>query len=101
MAALNPATVLYYHAPVTIGPQLLYDNIAYFDGLESHCREAMARGVPANPGETEDVAALIGYPYEAAVPQTGPWQQVHDFYRHQGHAMQIRMMLEYLAGVEV
>lgn len=98
MAALDPAVVLYCHAPVTIGPQLLRDNIAYFDELESRCREALVQGVPSNPGETEDVAALIGYPFEQAVPQTGPWQQVNDFYRYQGHARQIRMMLEYLAG---
>ena len=31
MAALQPQTVLYCHAPVTAGLPLIYDNMAYFD----------------------------------------------------------------------
>jgi glyoxylase-like metal-dependent hydrolase (beta-lactamase superfamily II) len=97
MAALDPAAALYCHAPVTIGPQLLYDNIAYFNRVEEHCRAALARGVPAKPDEGEDVAGLVGLSFEEAIPTGEHWQDIDRFYREEGHAMQIRMMLEYLA----
>jgi glyoxylase-like metal-dependent hydrolase (beta-lactamase superfamily II) len=98
LAALNPAVALYCHAPVTMGPQLLHDNIAYFDKVEERCRAALAAGAPASPAESEDVIALVGLPFEETVPQGQYWQDVPDFYRREGHARQIRMMLEYLAG---
>lgn len=97
LAALNAATVLYCHAPVTIGPQLLRDNIAYFDKVEAHCRAALAAGAPTKPDDEADVVALIDLPYDEAAPTEGPWQNVHEFYRTQGHASQIRTMLEWLA----
>ncbi|MBE2224587.1 MAG: MBL fold metallo-hydrolase, partial [Anaerolineae bacterium] len=56
LADFNAQTVLYCHAPVTIGSQLLHDNIAYFDKVEDHCREALAQGMPAQPDENADVA---------------------------------------------
>ncbi len=98
LAALNAETVLYCHAPTDIGPQLLHDNIAYFDQLEIACRAALARGVPANLPEEADVIALVGLPYAQTAPQSGHWQQVHPYYRTQGHAAQLRMMLTSLAG---
>ncbi len=97
LAALNAATVLYCHAPTDIGPQLLRDNIAYYDKMEAACRAALARGIPADPPKDADVIALVDYPYETAVPQTGPWQNVHEYYRTHGHAAQLRKMLASLA----
>lgn len=97
LAALDPVTVLYCHAPVTIGPQLLHDNVAYFDTVEAACQTALARGVPADPDEDEDVVALIGLSYDEAVPSGEHWRNAGDFYRQKGHAMQIRMMLEHLS----
>lgn len=98
LAALNAETALYCHAPTGIGPQLLHDNIAYFDQLEIACRAALVRGVPANPPEGADVIALVQLPYAQTAPQSGHWQQVHPYYRTQGHAAQLRMMLASLAG---
>lgn len=95
MDALAPATALYCHAPVTSGPGLLRDNIAYFDTLERRCREALARGVPADPGADADVEALVGYPFADAAPQRAPDQSLPEMYR-KGHQAAIRMMLEYL-----
>lgn len=98
MAALNPKTVLYCHAPVTIGPQLLRDNLAYFDALEAHCRRALAQGVPADPPADADVAALVDFPFEQAV-QAGEYADfLNDHHRTVWHPQQIRMMLRYLAN---
>ena len=93
LAALTPATALYCHAPVTIGPQLLHDNIAYFDKIEAHCRAALERGAPAQPADDVDVAQLIDLPFDQAIPSGEHWQNIHDYYRTKGHAQQIRMML--------
>lgn len=98
MAALNPQTVLYCHAPVTIGPQLLRDNLAYFDALEAHCRTALAQGVPADPPPDADMAALVDFPFDQAV-QTGEYADfLNDHHRTAWHPQQIRMMLRYLAN---
>jgi glyoxylase-like metal-dependent hydrolase (beta-lactamase superfamily II) len=99
LAAMNAETVLYCHAPVTIGPQLLRDNKVYFDKLEEKCRAALARGVSAQTDETADVIALVDCPFVEAVPAGEHWQAIHEFYQTKGHAQQIRMMLESLAQV--
>ena len=101
LAALNPATALYCHAPVTIGPQLLHDNVTYFDRVEQQCRAALKQGLPQDLDDIDDavdVVALVDLPFEQATP-TGPgWQDVDPFYRTTGHAQQIRMMLTWLAS---
>ncbi len=96
LADLNAQTVLYCHAPVTIGAQLLHDNIAYFDQVEAHCREALAQGISAKPNEDADVAALINLTFAAATPHNEHWQDIPDYYQTKGHEQQIRMMLEWL-----
>jgi len=98
LAAYPADHVLYCHAPVTIGAQLLQDNIAYFDKLEHYCRAALAHGDTAQPREDLDLIDSIGLPFDKAVPQGAPWQAVHEYYRTGGHAQQIRAMLEYLSG---
>lgn len=99
MAALNPKTVLYCHAPVTIGPRLLLDNIAYFNTLEDRCRVALARGGPSDPPADVDVAALVDFPFEKAVPAGEFAAFLNDHHRTAWHPQQIRMMLAYLAQV--
>jgi glyoxylase-like metal-dependent hydrolase (beta-lactamase superfamily II) len=100
LAAMNAETVLYCHAPVAIGPQLLRDNKAYFDKLEEKCRAALARGVSAQTDETADVIALVDCPFAEAVPLGEHWQAIHEYYQTEGHAQQIRMMLESLAQAQ-
>lgn len=97
LAALPAETVLYCHAPVTIGRQLLLDNIAYFNAIEAQCRAALARGLQPQISEEVDVLALVDCPWETAVPDTPAWQNVHDFYKTAGHAEQVRTMLQWLA----
>jgi glyoxylase-like metal-dependent hydrolase (beta-lactamase superfamily II) len=96
LAAMNASTALYCHAPATIGPALLRDNIAYFDKLEQTCREALERGVPARPAEDADVAAWVGCTFDDAMPAHLNTPDIHEWYRTQGHAQQLRMMLEWL-----
>lgn len=97
MAALNPKTVLYCHAPVTIGPQLLQMNLRYFDQLETHCRIALAQGAPADPHPDADVAALVKFPFDEAVQAQEYRDFLHEHHRTAWHPQQIRMMLSYLA----
>ena len=97
LAALPAETVLYCHAPVTAGRQLLLDNIAYFNAIEAACRAAIKRGLAPDLSEDVDVLALVDCAWETAVPQTEPWQNVHDYYKTSGHAEQIRAMLHCLA----
>ena len=102
LAALGAETVLYCHAPAETGPQmagqLLHDNVAYFNRLERACREALAQGVAADPPAGADVVDLVGLTYEAAVPGEERWHEVHDYYRTDGHARQLRQMLASLAA---
>ncbi len=98
LAALGAEQALYCHAPASCGPRLLQDNIAYFDYLEQCCRQALANGAPADPEPEVDVIELVGCTYEQATPAGEEWQQVHSYYRTEGHAQQIRMMLQALAG---
>lgn len=100
LAALDAETVLYCHAPVTIGRQLLVDNIAYFNAIEARCRAALAGGMLPMPGEDADVIALVNCGYETAVPDTPEWHAVHDYYKTTGHASQIRAMLHWLAATQ-
>ena len=97
LAALPATTVLYCHAPVDAGRQLLLDNIAYFNAIEAQCRAALARGLSPAVSEDVDVLALVDCVYETAVPNTPAWQNVHDYYKTAGHASQIRAMLHWLA----
>lgn len=98
LAAYRADFVLYCHAPVTIGPQLLQDNIAYFDKLEHFCQAFLARGDATLPQEDEDLINAVGLPYKQAAPPAENWQSVHPYYQTTGHAQQMRAMLEVLSG---
>jgi glyoxylase-like metal-dependent hydrolase (beta-lactamase superfamily II) len=98
MAALDAQTALYCHAPPTIGPQLIYDNIAYFDGVEAACRAVLTRNPIFNPKRVENLAAAVDCPYGSVSPHGGAWDKVHPYYRDEGHAAQLRMMLAWLTG---
>lgn len=97
MAALTPTHVLYCHAPVTMGPQLLHANIHYFDLLEERCRAALANGVPADPPADADVATLVAFPFAEAVHAGDHAAFLNEHHRTAWHPHQIRMMLTHLA----
>ncbi len=98
LAALNAQTVLYCHAPVAAGPQLLHDNLVYFDALESACRTFLQRVPDAElPPDDAALLAQLECDYASVTPLTPLWRDVHDFYRTTGHAAQLRMMLAWLA----
>ena len=97
LAACNAKHVLYCHAPVTIGSALIDANIAYYDGLEAHCRAALAKGIPADPPPDADVAALIEYPFAAAV-QVGAFSHfLEPHHAEKWHPHTIRQMLTWLS----
>jgi glyoxylase-like metal-dependent hydrolase (beta-lactamase superfamily II) len=97
MAALEPQTALYCHAPVGAGPDLLRQNSAYFDQVEGRCRKAVARGVPARPPADADIEALVEFPFAEAVPPGHDAAALAGFYRP-GHQATLRAMLEHLGG---
>lgn len=97
IAALNAETVLYCHAPVTIGPRLILDNIRYYDTLEERCRTALANGASTSQGKDIDVAELIGYPFDEAVTIGEHGVFVGEHHRRSWHPHVIRQMLEWLA----
>jgi glyoxylase-like metal-dependent hydrolase (beta-lactamase superfamily II) len=100
MAALNAETALYCHAPVTSGPALLQQNMAYFETIEQRCRDARARGVLSSPTADTDVEALVGFAFADALPADADADALEGFYRP-GHQAAIRAMLEYLTGWRV
>jgi glyoxylase-like metal-dependent hydrolase (beta-lactamase superfamily II) len=97
LAALDAATVLYCHAPVTIGPGLIQQNIRYYDQLEARCRAALANGAPPQPAADVDVAALIDYPFADAVTVGAYGDFIGEHHARSWHPHAIRMMLEWVA----
>ncbi len=97
LAALQPTAALYCHAPVACGPQLLRDNLAYFDALEGKCREALARGVEPDAVPDDALPGVVDCRYADVTPQTPPWLTVDAATAAQDHARQLRMMLAWLA----
>lgn len=98
LTAFDARTVLYCHAPVAAGPQLLHDNIAYFDGLERACRAARARGLPDPLPAGAALIDRVGCRYADVTPQTDLWRDVNPYYHADGHAEQLHMMLAWLGA---
>lgn len=96
LAKLKATTVLYCHAPGETGPRLLRDNLAYFDALEAACRAALAQNPGLDPDQMDDLAAALNCAYADVTPRGGAWDEVDSFYRTEGHAEQLRMMLAWL-----
>ena len=99
MAALEPQTALYCHAPVNSGPALLRENIAYFDKIEARCRDALTNGLGLPLDEDTDVETLVGFPFEEAVSGIPNTKEIAEFYRP-GHQFALQAMLTYLSGRE-
>ena len=90
-------TVLYCHAPDVTSPQLLHDNLIYFQKLEQHCRVALTSGkIPAEFDDELDLEVLIGYGLADNEYQSFGMDDFHESYRTMGHRLQIKKMIEYL-----
>lgn len=100
LTAFEAQTVLYCHAPVAAGPDLLHDNIAYFDGLERACRAALQRGLPGTLPAGAAHIDRVGCRYADVTPQTELWRDVNPYYHTDGHADQLRMMLTWLDAAQ-
>jgi glyoxylase-like metal-dependent hydrolase (beta-lactamase superfamily II) len=102
LAALNPTVALYCHAPVTMGPELLRENLAYFDRVEQACLQSFRRGVSAAQliSNQDDAAViqLVDLPLSAALPADTRWQPHLSPNWQVGHAEHIRTMAAWLSG---
>jgi glyoxylase-like metal-dependent hydrolase (beta-lactamase superfamily II) len=96
LANLHAETVLYCHAPATIGPRLIHDNIAYFDALEEACRSALAHGLETAQIADTELATAISFDYREVTPTEGAWAEISPAQRVEGDAQQLRMMLTWL-----
>lgn len=97
LAEMMAETVLYCHAPVTAGPQLLHDNLTYFKKLEQHCRVALAAGkIPADIDDELDLESLIGYSFADSQPKSFGMDDFHESYATAGHRLQIKKMIDCL-----
>ena len=96
MLALEPETVLYCHALGSHSPDVIRDNIAYFEDIERRAAAALASGrVPAQLDATSDVEALVGYPFAEVAHIGGLDAEEHAFYLG-GHRGALRATLEHL-----
>lgn len=96
LAKLHAETALYCHAPVDTGPQLLRDNLAYFDALEAACRAALVQDPGLDPDQTGDLAAAVHCTYADVIPRGGAWDEADPFYRTEAHPQHLRLMLAWL-----
>jgi glyoxylase-like metal-dependent hydrolase (beta-lactamase superfamily II) len=96
LAELRATTALYCHAPSAAGPQLLHDNLVYFDALEMRCRAALARGVDAATLADADLPAAVGAAWTDFIPPGAVWATVDGPTAAKYHAQQLRFMLAYL-----
>lgn len=93
MAALQPRSAFYCHAPLGSGPELLRRNLAYFDLLEARCRATLAAGTPVAPAADADLETLVGFSFAEACSGIEVTQP--EFYQPQHHHA-IRVMLDWL-----
>jgi glyoxylase-like metal-dependent hydrolase (beta-lactamase superfamily II) len=100
MAALHPREAFYCHAPATTGPQLLLDNIAYYNALEKACRAALADGFDTSHLQNTDLPGALECPFETVAPTSGPWASVTTYGRTERHGQQLRFMLTWLESAE-
>jgi glyoxylase-like metal-dependent hydrolase (beta-lactamase superfamily II) len=99
MAALDPAHVLYCHAPGRDDRGVIDANIAYFDELERRCRDALQNG--RFTGGHGDLASVIGWPLEDALPDGATIDSLSEpepnFY-HSVHSLAVRSMIGWLTA---
>lgn len=97
LAALEPAVALYCHAPGVTTAEVIHDNIAYFDALEHCCRKALETSELPDPlPEEADMVELTGCHFEDMIaPRRNP-PDMHDYYRMQGHRLQLQHMIKAL-----
>ncbi|MGB1254143.1 MAG: MBL fold metallo-hydrolase, partial [Candidatus Promineifilaceae bacterium] len=87
LAALDCETVLYCHAPVLTGKQLILDNIAYFDAIESACQAALDNGLDLDtlPKEKNALINSVGCAYADVVTEREAWPKIDPYYKQEGH----------------
>jgi hypothetical protein len=100
MADLQPQHALYCHAPPEFGPQLLQDNLAYYNAIERACRAARTHGIDPKSATDAELPALINCPFEAVTPGGSAWRDLNDSVRVARHGEQLRLMWEWIGAGE-
>lgn len=100
MAALLPEVALYCHAPVDAGPQLLRDNLAYYEAIEATCRDAIAHGIEVNRIADEELVDTLHCRFNEVTPSTGAWAEIQPEEYTERHAQQLRLMCAWIQGKE-
>jgi hypothetical protein len=100
LAALEPASIAVCHGGVS-DPALIARNIAYFDTVERHCREALTRALTlaqqaSMHGEALEQAVSLPYAEALRLAEATP-DEAPAFYRG-FHQAAIRATLEWLAA---
>jgi glyoxylase-like metal-dependent hydrolase (beta-lactamase superfamily II) len=96
LLALEATTAFYCHAPGIYNPQVIQDNIAYFDEVEQCVVTALtADRVPGQIDDTTDVEALIDFPFDS-VPHVAELDDKDRAFYRAGHQQAIRAMIAHL-----
>lgn len=96
MASLHPQMAFYCHASPSAGPQLLHDNIAYYDAMEAACRTALARSLDIAHIPDAVLPAALACKFADVTPNTGEWETVSPYSRTERHGQQLRLMWEWI-----
>jgi glyoxylase-like metal-dependent hydrolase (beta-lactamase superfamily II) len=91
MLALDPAIVLYAHAPGQIDPSVLRANLMYFDDLEQRVRAA-----PSFEQRRDlDPAVVLSYPFDTVLGAEALDTEERTFYL-EAHRTAIRAMIDHV-----
>lgn len=91
----QPEHAFYCHAPETCGPALLQQNILYFDQLETVCREAAARDIPARKCADEELEDRVGWTFADVIGNAQTASTLPEMYRY-GHRTHLRLMMQWV-----
>jgi glyoxylase-like metal-dependent hydrolase (beta-lactamase superfamily II) len=95
MAATKPEQAFYCHAPEGSGPELVQQNIAYFDRVEEACRAATSRGIVVSESDDVELERRIGWTFAEVIGDAEAAAVLPEMYQR-GHRAHLRLMLEWV-----
>ena len=95
MAATKPEQAFYCHAPEGSGPELVQQNIAYFDRVEEACRAATSRGIAGSESDDVELERRIGWTFAEVIGDAKAAAALPEMYQR-GHRAHLRLMLQWI-----